>query len=718
MLRNPDSVCCCLFAHSRNSIYLLKSILLVGFLVAFTGDGRLQAQSGPLGDPAATNNQTESKQNGQIQQIHTDRGVFTTRSQPMSLALPPDDDVFQFAIYGDRTGGDPSGLKVLRQAVEDTNLLNPDLVMTVGDLIQGYNRPPEWMREMREFRDIMDELNMQWFPVAGNHDIYWDFRDPQRPQGHHEENYEKNFGPLWYSFVHKQNGFIVLFSDEGDLETGEKGFGDFRMQNMSPAQLAFLEQALARLRPCKKVFVFLHHPRWLGNYRGSNWNEVHRRLVDAGNVAAVFAGHIHHMTYTGPVDGIEYYSLATTGGHLSMENPELGYVHHFNVVTVRPDHFTVATVPVGAVMDPKQFDNEFMDDVQRVRQMRPERVGEKLAMKLDGTVAQEYKVRLTNPGKYPIEVTLTPRIAGPWKAIPDHQHVVIPPGKTDGGVIYFHRQPESSADPTAAGKWSDNSVPALAMSVDYLHTESRVRLPQVRTNIDLALADLSDDLFQSESNGALQLRGEMSASIRRARDFFNTDSARIQSNDVPLPQGPFTLEAWVNPSRLGPSRAVVAKTQSSEYALFLHEGVPQFDVHLGGRYVAPKDSKKIMLDQWTHLAGVFDGNECRLYVNGKQVDAKRGSGERTTNQLPLFIGADPDGWRNPTREFAGQLDEIRLSTGVRYTDDFEPAKRHVSDDQTVLLLHCDQQIGPFLLDDSRRRTSVLLLGNAKVGPPQ
>ena len=74
-----------------------------------------------------------------------DDRFLTTRSSLQVLPLTKQDDVFHFVIYGDRTGGVPAGLKVLEQAVKDTNLLDPDLVMTVGDLIQGYNDTPEWV---------------------------------------------------------------------------------------------------------------------------------------------------------------------------------------------------------------------------------------------------------------------------------------------------------------------------------------------------------------------------------------------------------------------------------------------------------------------------------------------------------------------------------------------------------------------------------------------
>src|SRR5688572_33011722 len=67
-------------------------------------------------------------------------GIHTDRRSPKILPLPKGDDVFHFIVFGDRTGGPAEGIKVLAQAVEDSNLLDPDLVMTVGDLVNGYNQ--------------------------------------------------------------------------------------------------------------------------------------------------------------------------------------------------------------------------------------------------------------------------------------------------------------------------------------------------------------------------------------------------------------------------------------------------------------------------------------------------------------------------------------------------------------------------------------------------
>ena len=92
--------------------------------------------------------------------------------------------------------------------------------MTVGDLIQGYNTTEPWLEQMHEYRETMNGLLCPWFPVAGNHDIYW--RGPDRPAEEHEQRYEQHFGPLWYAFDHKGAGSLCF------IQTGESRQAEFQ----------------------------------------------------------------------------------------------------------------------------------------------------------------------------------------------------------------------------------------------------------------------------------------------------------------------------------------------------------------------------------------------------------------------------------------------------------------------------------------------------------
>ena len=288
-------------------------------------------------------------------ELPTEARFTSSRKSNVVLQLPTKDDSFSFIIFGDRAAGQPEGLSILADAVYEANLIAPDFVITVGDMVQGYNEATEWLEQMREYKSIMNELKVPWFPVAGNHDMYWSPQndDSVRPEREHEALYEEHFGPLWYAFEHKNCWFIVLFTDEGDSE-GKKELSP-EAQKMSDEQFQWLQSTLQKAKDAKHVFIFQHHPRWREGRYGNDWDRVHQLFVQAGNVRAVFAGHIHRMHYE-TKDGIEYFTLAVTGGNISANaKPEEGVLHHVNQVVVRDKQYGITAIPVRSLMDPRSI---------------------------------------------------------------------------------------------------------------------------------------------------------------------------------------------------------------------------------------------------------------------------------------------------------------------------------------------------------------------------
>ena len=624
--------------------------------------------------------------------------IRTNRASQQVLPLPKGDDMFHFVVFGDRTGGPPEGVQVLAQAVRDTNLLDPDLVMTVGDLIQGYNGQEQWETQMREYRETMARLRMPWFPVAGNHDIYW--RGDGRPPTEHEANYEKHFGPLWYWFEHKQCGFLVLHSDEGDPASPAvpRDFGKPAQQKFSETQLTWLRGALAEMKSLRHVFIFMHHPRWAPDiYPGSNWPEVHSLLRTHGNVRACFAGHIHRLRHDGVKDGIEYMALATTGGAMPGDYPRVGYLHHFNTVTVRPDGIKVATIPVGAVIDPRQFTPERAADLDSVRRLAPDLVSPPITLTADGLGAGVYEIRLANPSRRPVEFTLSAEAdPGEWILTPDHQHQVVEPGQDRTFAFTYVRVRSAFASPV--------QPPVFELEADYLEEGARTTLPPRRFPAPLRFGALPAEAFLPPPHEvALHAKGE-------------TAGVRVDSALFDLPDGPFTLEGWVRPEKAQPTAGLIAKTQRSEYGLLAENGVPSFLVLLNDRYVSAAAPAALPLNEWSHMAGVYDGQSVALFINGALAGRTPASGSRQRNDLPLYLGADPDQQGRPTRALAGWVDEVRLSTGARYRESFTPVRRHEPDEATVLLFHLDRTVGDILPDHGSAKAHGRPVGEAGLSP--
>ena len=608
------------------------------------------------------------------------------------LVLPKEDDSFGFVVFGDRTGGPADGIKVLDQAIADTNLLDPDLVMTVGDLINGYNATDQWMEQASEFKDSMSKLRMPWFPVAGNHDIYW--RGSNKPDGEHEGNYETVFGPLWYAVQHKNSWFIVLYSDEGNPSTGEKNFSKPDCQRISKAQLDWLTATLQKTKSASHVFVFLHHPRWLRQY-GNDWQQIHQLLAKSGNVRAVFAGHIHHMRYGGVRDGIEYFTVASVGAHLGMDAPEAGFLHQYHVVTVRPEGIKVAAIPVGTVIDPQTITDAIADDVLRIHRNLSIKTldvaasGNGSAIAVDGAVDAVVTLSCKNPGSRPIELEIIPQIGAPWIFGPDHQHVILAPNSQGQTTFSIYRK--ASQLPF--------SLPTVEVRCDYLARDRRIALPSRTITLELPPPTGLAAVAQKH-NGVLVLDGK--------------SCLKIPSKQIALPDGAITLECWLRGDDFSGRRGLVTKTEMSDYGLFVSDGKLDFSVFLGDRYVSANSSKAVLrTGVWHHVAGVFGNGVVSVYLDGELVASKTGQGSRRTNNLPLFIGADTNKEGKPTSHFTGLIDGVRLSKVARYkTKSFAPPVKHKPDVDTVLLIPCDRDFGPWTIDRSANQSHPARIGNA------
>ena len=234
-------------------------------------------------------------------------------------------DEFQFAIVTDRTGGHRPG--IFMDGVRRLNLMQPEFVMSVSDLIEGYTENQEVLdKEWVEFNGFVEQLEMPFFYLPGNHDISNDYMT---------KDWERRFGPTYYHFIYRDVLFLCLNSeDPPDTQMGDE-------------QVAYIEKVLAENTDVRWTMVFLHKPLWVYPDK-KNWKKVEGLLADRKH--NVFAGHTHnYMRYER--NDSEYIVLATLGGGSGLRGPSFGEFDHFMWVTMTEEGPRIANLLLDGIWD-------------------------------------------------------------------------------------------------------------------------------------------------------------------------------------------------------------------------------------------------------------------------------------------------------------------------------------------------------------------------------
>lgn len=301
---------------------------------------------------------------------------------------------FQFVVVTDRTGGPRPG--IFEKGVEKINLLQPEFVMSVGDLIQGYTTDTiEINRQWDEFTGFVDGLEMPFFYVPGNHDV----TNPVM-----EGIWKKRFGPTHYSFVYKDVLFMALNSED---QTRGAGRG-----SISPPQLEWIGKTLESHRDVKWTFLFMHQPLWVQEADPVNWFDVEKLLEKRNHT--VFVGHRHHYQRF-ERNNSQYYMLATMGGGSPMRGPQLGEFDHFVWVTMTEKGPILANLQLEGVFDHDLFNEELAAFTKKVWTSDMIQI-EPLYVQ-DAVFRQDsIRFRITNPFDVPVKVKMDHRFSWDFKA--------------------------------------------------------------------------------------------------------------------------------------------------------------------------------------------------------------------------------------------------------------------------------------------------------------
>ena len=246
-----------------------------------------------------------------------------------------DPSQFHFAIMADRTGGARAG--VFEDAIRKVNLLRPEFVINVGDMIEGYStKRPVIEKEFDEVDALAGRFDMPFFMVPGNHDVEGELS---------RTIWKERYGCAYYSFVYKNVLFLCLDSLEGPGQ-GNYVIGD--------KQVEYFRKALRDNARVRWTCVFLHVPSWTASelaMEKTGWAKMDRLLKDRPHT--VFAGHYHQYAMF-QRNGTKYFRLATTGGSSTDQwGAENGVLDQVVWVTMTDKGPRIANLDLSGIYDEK-----------------------------------------------------------------------------------------------------------------------------------------------------------------------------------------------------------------------------------------------------------------------------------------------------------------------------------------------------------------------------
>ena len=288
---------------------------------------------------------------------------------------------FQFVIIGDRTGG-ANVQETFKLAMGQLNLLQPEFVINVGDIIEGYSdKKAELNAEWDEVDEMLNTLDMPFFRTPGNHDIANETA---------QQVWRERYGATHYCFVYKGVLFMVLDSEDPPRAAPE-GIKEKlaiynRLQTEDPAkakellaefmsdeavvaglskpvefseqQMAWIKKTLADHADVRWTFLFLHEPAW--ENASESFKAIQQLLK--GRDHTFFAGHLHYYDYDN-IDGHEHITMGPAGASFHHEGP--GNVDHITWITMTDNGPQIGNIALKGVFDRKGLDPELFGAYDR-----------------------------------------------------------------------------------------------------------------------------------------------------------------------------------------------------------------------------------------------------------------------------------------------------------------------------------------------------------------
>lgn len=270
------------------------------------------------------------------------------------------EDKFTFAVFADLTGREREG--VFEVAMEQLNLLRPEFIVNVGDLIEGNSDDPaEWNRQWDGFDKRASRARAPVFYAGGNHDLTGELS---------RKIWKERLGPDYYHFLYKDVLFLILNTEDHTPERmteiqeirGEaieilnaEGMAAYRQTayaslpergagNISQEQSDYFTEVIASHPDVRWTFVLIHKPAW-ERADEQNFAAIERAMEN--QPYTVFYGHTHTYKYE-QRHGRDYINLGTTGGGFPGSGPA---ADRLMMVTVDDQGINLANLRMDGILD-------------------------------------------------------------------------------------------------------------------------------------------------------------------------------------------------------------------------------------------------------------------------------------------------------------------------------------------------------------------------------
>ncbi len=166
---------------------------------------------------------------------------------------------FSFAFLTDiHLQPEKNAVAGFQKAIESVNRLNPDFVITGGDLVmdvldQTHGRADSLYAL---YKEVSSEFNMPVYNSVGNHEVYGWHRDEEGIELHPDfgkKMYENKLGERFYSFDHKDWHFIIL-------DAIYRGEGGHYIGKIDQEQLEWLKKDLSQTDRQTPIAISVHIP--------------------------------------------------------------------------------------------------------------------------------------------------------------------------------------------------------------------------------------------------------------------------------------------------------------------------------------------------------------------------------------------------------------------------------------------------------------------------